>query len=228
MKLLFLHGAIGAADQMQPLAQVLETHYDVFTPDFYGHGGQASEQDTFEIPYFAAYILKYMDENDIDIASIVGYSMGGYVAMYMAKHYPGRIDKIITLATKYNWDEEIAAKEIKMLDAGKIAQKLPHFADALDKRHTAIGWQGVLARTANMMTTMGADNPLKKEDYTLIINKVLVAVGDRDKMVGIDETVAVYKHLPNAQLCILPATGHPIEQLDVNLAGAIFNNFLGK
>ena len=42
-------------------------------------------------------------------------------------------------------------------------------------------------------------------------------LGDRDKMVSLDETVAVYKSLPNAEMCVLPNTPHPLEQADTGL-----------
>ena len=226
MKLLFLHGAIGAGDQMRLLANELSFGNVVYTPDFYGHGNRPAEGKSFSIPHFAEDILLYMRQNNIDKISIVGYSMGGYVALYLAKHHPEKIDKIVTLATKFNWDNEIAAKEVKMLDPDKIAQKLPHFAQSLSNRHTANDWKLVLAKTAEMMVMMGNKNPLTLSDYESIANKVLITIGDRDKMVRLDETLEVYKNLINAQLCVLPDTGHPIEQLDVKLAAEVIGRFL--
>jgi pimeloyl-ACP methyl ester carboxylesterase len=95
MKLLFLHGAIGAGDQMYMLAQALANQCEVYTPDFYGHGKQKMQGDIFSIRLFAEHILEYMVVNSIDKASILGYSMGGYVALYLAKHHPDKVDKII-------------------------------------------------------------------------------------------------------------------------------------
>ena len=43
--ILLLHGAIGAADQLQPLAQVLAAHYNVHTLSFSGHGGITPHAD---------------------------------------------------------------------------------------------------------------------------------------------------------------------------------------
>ena len=140
--------------------------------------------------------------------------MGGYVAMYLAKYHPERIHKIITLGTKFNWDETIAATETKMLNAEKIEAKLPDFAAALQKRHAPNNWKIVLEKTAAMLVEMGNDNPLKPDDYPAIQHPVLLMLGDRDKMVTLDETVEVYKNLPLAQLAILPNTPHPIEMVN--------------
>jgi pimeloyl-ACP methyl ester carboxylesterase len=81
--------------------------------------------------------------------------MGGYVAIYLARYYPESVNKIITLATKFIWNETIAAKEIKMLNADKIEEELPDFAVALHKRHAPDNWKTVLEKTAAMLIEMG-------------------------------------------------------------------------
>ena len=69
-------------------------------------------------------------------------------------------------------------------------------------------------KTAAMLVEMGEDNPLKPIDYLSIQHSTLLMLGDRDKMVTLDETLEVYKNLPNAQLAVLPNTPHPIEMIN--------------
>ena len=118
--LLLLHGAIGSKQQLQPLAGLLKNDFIIHFFNFSGHGGEAIPQQAFSIELFAAEVLQYMQQQKIDQANIFGYSMGGYVGFYIAKNYPEKIDKLVTLATKVYWDETIAAKEIKMMDAKTI------------------------------------------------------------------------------------------------------------
>ena len=75
-------------------------------------------------------------------------------------------------------------------------------------------WKTVLEKTAAMLVDMGIDNPLKLEHYTTIQHQALFMLGDRDKMVTLDETVEVYKNLPKAHLAVLPNTAHPIEMVN--------------
>jgi pimeloyl-ACP methyl ester carboxylesterase len=212
--ILLLHGAIGAAGQLAELENKLADSFLVHRLNFSGHGGSPFAGQPFSINLFAEEVLLFLDDNQIDTVNIFGYSMGGYVAMYLAKHHPQKINKVITLATKFTWDEAIAAKEIKMLNAEKIEEKLPGFAMSLQKRHAPNNWKTVLEKTAAMLLEMGNDNPLKPEDYKTIQHPVLLMLGDRDKMVSLDETLEVYKNLPDAQLAVLPNTGHPIEMLN--------------
>jgi pimeloyl-ACP methyl ester carboxylesterase len=153
--------------------------------------------------------------------------MGGYVAMYLAKHHPQKINKVITLATKFTCDEAIAAKEIKMLNAEKIEEKLPGFAMSLQKRHAPNNWKTVLEKTAAMLLEMGNANPLKPDDYKIIQHPVLLMLGDRDKMVSLDETLEVYKNLSDAQLAVLPDTAHPVEMLNIDRLTFELRTFLG-
>lgn len=213
--LLLLHGAIGASDQLANIAEALSDTYNVRTMDFSGHGGRPFPEGELSIQFFAEEVKAFIESEALGKVSIFGYSMGGYVAMYLAKHYPGMVDKIVTLATKFHWDEETAAKETKMLNAEKTEEKVPAFAQALAKRHAPNDWKELFARTVTMLNAMGRDNPLKAEDYTAIETPCMILIGDRDKMITLDETLAVYKSLPNAQMGMLPATQHPVEQVNI-------------
>src|SRR5688572_9682026 len=153
--LLLLHGAIGSKEQLQPLAQTLQDKFIVHSFNFSGHGGQPFSVDPFSIPLFSIEIMEYLEEKKIPQVHVFGYSMGGYAAMYLAKQHPGKIARIITLATKYHWDENIAAKEVKMLDAATIQEKVPAFAAQLQQRHAHNDWKELLDKTKQLLTGLG-------------------------------------------------------------------------
>jgi len=214
--LLLLHGAIGAHDQLLPLAESLQHDFIIHPLNFAGQGGNPIPAYPFSISLFADQVIQYIDHHIPPGSTIhlFGYSMGGYVGMYINKHYPRRLARLITLATKFHWEEATAAKEVQMLDPGTITKKVPAFAEQLAKRHAPQDWKIVLEKTAAMMLDMGKENPLQLADYAGIDTPCLLLLGDGDKMVTLEETLAVYKQLPHAQLGILPATAHPIEQVN--------------
>jgi len=225
--LLLLHGAIGSSGQLKPLANKLTEKYIVHTLDFRGHGGNEIPQEDFSISLFANDVLKWMQQNSITQTDIFGYSMGGYVALYLARHHPEKIGRIITLATKFNWTPDGAKQEATMLDPVKISEKLPAFADTLSKRHAPSDWKVVLTKTAKMMVDMGETNVLTDEDFKLIHHPVTVSVGELDKMVTIDETTHISRLLKNGTLKILTGTKHPLEAVNIDdLTGIIGDNWL--
>lgn len=224
--LLLLHGALGASDQFIPLQQSLQHTFQVHTLDFIGHGKVPDGNAPFTMQLFASNVLEYLDHNKLERANFFGYSMGGYVAMYLAKHHPDRVQKIITLGTKFRWNQGIAQQEVKMLDPEQILAKVPAFAEALKQRHKANDWSVVMKKTATMLMALGKDNVLKLDHYRSINTPCLLMLGDRDKMVSLEETVNVYKTLPNAQLAILPGTPHVIEKVDYKMLGWFIQRFI--
>ena len=226
MHLLLLHGALGAADQLKPLAAELGKEFTVHTLDFSGHGRKPFPDSPFSIPMFAQDALTYMDELQLAETSVFGYSMGGYVGMYLALRHRSRVTKLATLATKFHWDPAIAQREIQMINPEKILEKLPDFAKTLEQRHQPKDWKAVLQKTAQLLKDLG-DNPLLSADNCSSIQvPTLLMLGDRDKMVSQEETVTIYKSIPNAQLAILPGTPHPIEQVDTTQLADKLRRFL--
>lgn len=225
--ILLLHGALGTSAQLQPLASLLQQQ-EVLTLDFSGHGDAGPAATDLSISLLAEEVVAYLESRGLTAVPVFGYSMGGYVAMYLARHYPGKISRVVTLATKYHWDAATAARETKMLDAGVIEQKVPAFAAALQQRHAPHDWKQVLSATAALMQGLGQAPALAAEDYAAINVPCLLMLGDRDQMVSLQETLDVYKALPQAQLAILPGTPHPIEKADPNLISALVQRFINE
>lgn len=213
-----LHGAIGSSAQLKPLADALVSNgFDPKLFDFSGHGGCQLPNAPFSIELFAGQVINWMDDHRIGEIDIFGYSMGGYVGLYLAKHHPERVGRMMTVATKLAWDIPTSQKEVKMLDPEKIAEKIPKFAEVLKQRHAPADWKEVLARTAQMMLKMGENPPMKETDFHAINTTVRMCMGDRDTMVSLEETIAVYRMLQKGSLVVLPATPHPLEQMNVAL-----------
>ncbi len=225
--LVLLHGAIGASDQLEPLAAVLEQkQFRVHRFSFSGHG-YVPFREQFGIPQFATELEAFIQAHGLEKPAIFGYSMGGYVALYAAKMQPHMLGTIMTLGTKFAWSPEIAAKEIRMLDANTILEKVPKFAEALHARH-GDGWQALLQKTAEMMTNLGHEPALKEEDFSSIEQHVLIGLADHDTMVSLDETLHVFKALKQADLYMLPRTKHPIETVNAPLLAEIITHYLNR
>lgn len=223
--LLLLHGAIGSMDQLLPLTEELSTVFDVYSFNFPGHGGDAPVE-TFSMLDFAKATAEFIERHQLKNPMVFGYSMGGYVAVYLESMHPGTFQKIITLGTKYHWSEEIANKESKMLRADVIEQKLPAFAQQLADRHGATEWKSLLHKTASMLIELGKQPLLSNSVLQKIDCPTLVLLGEKDHMVSSEETKNAAHALVSGQYEILPNTPHPIEQVDVKLLAAKIKSFL--
>jgi pimeloyl-ACP methyl ester carboxylesterase len=223
--LFLLHGALGSSGQMAPLESCLAEHYTIHRPDFPGHGGSAMP-GTFSIEDFTSYIRDYCAERHISSGSFFGYSMGGYVALYLANKNPGLVNKVITLGTKLNWDAATAAKQTSMMQPDALEIKIPSLVQLLIELHAPNSWKEVVQKTATLLTRLGKNNLLSEEIFKTIKVPVLLMLGDTDKMVSIEETVNVYRQLPDAHLSVLPGTPHAIEAVDWSIAAPMLLRFL--
>ncbi|MFL5753823.1 MAG: alpha/beta fold hydrolase, partial [Bacteroidia bacterium] len=187
-KLLLLHGALGSKEQFKELSLLLGEKYEIHSLDFYGHG-QVGFAEEFSIASFARQVSLYLLENSIQSINIFGYSMGGYVGLYLARHYPGVVRKVMTLATKFSWSPEEAQNEAGILNADLLESKSPSFVLEQKERHGEYKWKQLLNETAAMMIGLGAKNALTKKDLSEINSPVLIGAGDRDKMVGLEESI---------------------------------------
>ena len=223
-KLLLLHGALGSQDHFDNLKIELSQDFEMYSFNFKGHGGSEIPDSDFTIANFVDETLAFMNQNNIEKISIFGYSMGGYVGLYLAKNFPERVEKLFTLATKWNWNIESASLESKMLNPSIIKEKVPKYVNSLVMLH-GDNWETLMQKTAEMMLNLGANPTLNKDNFTEIETPTIVAVGDKDIMVSIEETVMVYRSLPNAQLLVMPNTAHPIERINTALLAYQIRNY---
>lgn len=223
--ILLLHGALGTAHQLQNLATLLSTDRDVHTLTFSGHGDYpAPTSGGYSFDTFANDIMEHMAANNLAQVDIFGYSMGGYAALYFALKHPDKVGKIATLGTKVAWTAEGSAQEVKMLNADKLEEKVPAYADKLKALHGETDWRNMLAATAQMMLDLGNNPLLKDENYKAVQHEVLLGIGDKDQTAGLEDTVATYRLIPKAQLWVLPGTPHPLEKVDM----AVLSNGLKR
>lgn len=223
--LILLHGALGSSAQFALLREALQSDFKLHAPDFTGHGGHPFSA-TFGIETFAQEALAFLNQNNIEKADFFGYSMGGYVALRLALTAPERVGKIITLATKFGWTPEVAAKEIKMLDPEKIETKVPAFAQMLAERHAPNDWKELLYKTAEMMLELGEHPLLDANVLRKIAHPALICLGDSDQMISQEETNLAVEALPNSQFLLLDHTPHPFEKVDVEKLAFVIRQFL--
>jgi pimeloyl-ACP methyl ester carboxylesterase len=216
LPILLLHGALGGRDQLAPLAEALAEVVDapVRALEFAGHGGtppDAADAAGYAIERLSAQVARALGGP----AVLFGYSMGGYAALHLAAEAPARVAGVVTLGTKLAWTPEYAAREAARLDAAVIRAKVPAFADALARRHAgAGGWEGVLARTAGLLTALGADPLLSPARLAAVACPVRLLAGDRDATLSAAECEAAAGALPRGEFRVLPDTPHPLEQVD--------------
>jgi pimeloyl-ACP methyl ester carboxylesterase len=224
--LILLPGALGNVNQFNSLKQELSlVQANVITIDLPGHGLNPYATEAVTVPEIADAFLNQLHKLEISgPIQLFGHSLGGYIGLYLCLHYPEKITGLFTLGTKWHWTKEIADRETSFLVPEIMEQKIPAFVNHLKISHS-IGWQKVVINIAHLMHDLGNNGYLEPAKLSTINQPVRVALGDRDAMVGLDETINVYKALPNSQLQIYPNTPHPFEKSDVVKLAADIKSF---
>ncbi|PJJ67936.1 alpha/beta fold hydrolase [Chryseobacterium geocarposphaerae] len=221
--LILLHGALGHSEVFKPIKEELSKYFTIHTPLFSGHGNTELPENGISIEQYTHELKGLIEKEKLNDVSIFGHSMGGYVALCYAMENPSAINSIMTLGTKFDWNEEQALKESKMLDPDVIAEKVPKYAELLEAQHSS-KWKQLLPAIADMMVSLGKNPPLKNNLSGINI-PIQVMVGDKDNMVTLEESLEVYRSLPNAKLAVLPDTKHPMDKVRPKLLLDLMKDF---
>ena len=93
--LLIIHGFLGTSDNWKSLAiQYAQEGFQVHSLDLRNHGKSFHSND-FTYDLMSQDVLEYCKENNLDLVSIIGHSMGGKVAMLFATEHPEMVEKLI-------------------------------------------------------------------------------------------------------------------------------------
>lgn len=209
---LFLHGALGVRGQFDALRNLFPERGQL-APDFAAHGESQSGDGAPSSERLARDMLALMDALDIASVDVIGHSMGGYAGLIMAHLAPQRVDRIVTLGTKFYWTGEVIGKTCADLDAGLLRSRSQRFYDALAATHTAEGADGVLAFAQGLIGDF-ARWQLDEDMLRAAGVPVLVCAGDRDNMVTAAEVLRLFGALDPkiSGAAILPGTPHPLQQ----------------
>ena len=96
--LVMLHGFTGASDNWTHAnAKTLADDRMLIMPDLIGHGGTDAPADParYAMDRAAADLIDLTTALGADQFDLLGYSMGGRLALYTALHHPGRVSRLI-------------------------------------------------------------------------------------------------------------------------------------
>lgn len=98
--LLVIHGLAGSSlAEWYEVAPLLAAKRRVILLDHRGHGLSVLSRGPYEIGDEADDIAGVLDQLGVDACDVVGYSLGGTVAQELAYRYPGRVKKMVLIAT---------------------------------------------------------------------------------------------------------------------------------
>ena len=213
--LLLLHGAYMTAEGMSPLVRGLAERRHVIVAEQQGHGHTADIDRPISYEQMADDSAALLEHIGIEQADVVGYSMGGGIALQFAIRHPARVGRLVVASASYTYDGmHAAATEMfptitPELFAGspmeeeyvRVAPNPGDFPKLVEKLvqldSTPFDWaDGVRGITAPTLIVVGDSDVVRLEHAVELFG--LLGGGVMGDLAG----------MPTSQLAVLPGTSH--------------------
>ncbi|HCT76769.1 MAG TPA: alpha/beta hydrolase [Micromonosporaceae bacterium] len=102
--LILLHGGLGSGEMFGPILPTLAEHHRVIAVDLQGHGRTADIDRPLDIKLMADDIAALIDHLGLDKPDLVGYSLGGGVALHTAAKYPAKVGRLVAASINIRRD----------------------------------------------------------------------------------------------------------------------------
>lgn len=198
---ILLHGGMGNGDHWAFQVPALATGNHVIVIDSRGQGRSSRPKAKPSYDAMATDVLAVMDKLKIAKASLVGWSDGGEIALKLAIGHPARVAKLFIIGANYDakgtksskGSRTFAAYSMKCRKDYARLSKTPKQFDAHVKWLLPI-WRDPMGFTKEQLKQIGAPT--------------IVADGEHDEIVQLDQLEEMAQLVPNAKLVVFPDTSH--------------------
>ena len=227
---LVLHGFTGSSDSMAGVGAALRDHHRVLRVDLLGHGRSDAPRDhaPYGIERCAAQLVGVLDAFSMPYAHVVGYSMGGRVALALAALHPSRVASVLGIGARAGL-EDPAERAARVRDDELLAARIERegvsaFVDAwmalpLFATQRRLGAAALAAardeRLANRPHALaaslramgaGAQTPLHARLAQLSMPVLLIAGAEDAGFAAIARDLA--RRLLHGRVSLVPEAGH--------------------
>lgn len=246
--LIVVHGLGGAAVNFTGLAPLLARRRRVLIPDLPGHGRTAPFEHVDGLTTYADHVGAVAELEDMLPAAVLGYSMGGVVALRFAAARPDQVKALALVAAAGIVSTTRRAELwLRIVSIVKPAQVMTRFRGSIARRPRlrwfpfglwgavdppALSPEAVIGflEGSSQHTDVGtAGWALLKEDPRHDLDRVrcpvLLLWGARDRLVPLDDGFEYARRL-RAPLRTLPAAGHLLIGEQPHACAEILEDFL--
>ena len=192
--MILLHGGLGSGEMFGPVLPILAEHHQVVLVDLQGHGRTADIDRPIDVRLMADDIAALIDHLKLTQPDVVGYSLGGGVALHTASKYPAKVRRLVAASANLTPEAiypEMRAQQLQVSGAA---------ADALKNTPMYQLYQRVAPRPQDFPRLLDkiGQSMSKPYDYTEVVRSLkvptLIVAADAD-MAPPSHYVEVFKLL---------------------------------
>ncbi len=209
--LVLLHSGGMAGEEWQPQIKPLSKHFNLLVPDLPGHGQSLlPEGDKLSVSLMAKAIVKMLADEGVEKAHLLGSSMGGAVALWIALKYPEVVHKLIVYRIGYSKNGETYDQTRQMANPDYWKKFGLH--RWLSQLHSPQGdehsWEQVIANVSKVLDPETSDHNHHLSDLQAIGVPTLLIAGDSDPLIPLDTLLAMKNTIANCALWVMPQATH--------------------
>jgi pimeloyl-ACP methyl ester carboxylesterase len=197
----------------------------VIALDNRGHGDSEKLYDpaAYHTTLMAEDARALLDHLGIEMATVLGYSMGSRITAFLAQRHPGRVKAAIMGGLGIKLVDGVGLPET--IAEALEAPTLEEVTDLQGRMFRAFAMQTKSDRRALAACIRGSRNLMSREEAASISCPVLIAVGTKDEIAGPPEPLAAI--IPRGEVLAIPGRDHmPAVGDKVFKAGAL--DFLAR
>jgi pimeloyl-ACP methyl ester carboxylesterase len=181
--LIALHGGLGSTAMFSPILPALAREFRVIAVDLQAHGRTADIDRPMRLETMAEDIAALMQHLGLQQADLIGYSLGGGVALRLAIQHPKAVRKLVLISTpckKSGWYPEIQAGMAQMSSAAaEMMKPSPIYAEYARVAPRPADWPNLLDKIGDLLKR---DYDCSPEIASIQATPMLV-FGDADSVV---------------------------------------------
>ncbi len=210
--LVLLHAATSSAtEDWAAQRPSLRNHFTLYLPDARGHAATRWDTDHgWSHEMLLADAVAFADALGLERFHVGGLSMGAGTALSLAMAQPERVISAVVAALGVE-REPRASVARGLMDPDKIEREDPAWARRLAQRHDrqqgAGAWKKLMLAIRDDIVTGRLPTPVELRQARL---PILLACGDRDPWVPLEQAVRLRRQLPDARLFVAPGVGHVV------------------
>ncbi|TME35918.1 MAG: alpha/beta hydrolase [Chloroflexi bacterium] len=102
--MILLHGGLGSGEMFGPVLPQLAERHQVVTVDLQGHGRTADIDRPIDVRLMADDVAALIEHLGLATPDVVGYSLGGGVALHTAAKYPEKVRRLVAVSANIRTD----------------------------------------------------------------------------------------------------------------------------
>src|SRR2546430_9341483 len=102
--LILLHGGLMSSETFGPVLPLLAERHQVIAADLQGHGRTADIDRPIDVRLMADDIAALIAHLGLEKPDVVGYSLGGGVALHTAAKYPAKVRRLVAVSANIRHD----------------------------------------------------------------------------------------------------------------------------